>query len=598
MFRETKSQSELFGANNLLYKWVGEKTFYAWLGSNGPRLFHDELFRKWYCDDNGRPCVVQWKLGVTCILQMYDNCSDEEAIERTKFDDRWKVALDLKPEERPFAKSTLQEFRARVLLNEAVEKVFIQVSLDAALEFNPTKGPVKVVLDTTPILGRGAVKDTFNLLSDGIKNLARTLSHCADEKLAKIIEQNSLARYFSEQSLKGGAGIDWTNDEERRTFLNTIVDDARCLLKEARACLERVSEKRRPPLVRAIELLDKLIVQDTEPDPKNPNKVKISQGTAKDRTVSTTDPEMRHGRKSSSKRFDGHKLATATEPESGLIAAVDLVAGNAPDNSDALELTEKAEINLHQKIDKTIGDCAYGDGATRAEFEDQDRTLVAKVPAPPSGEPFHKAHFQVDLEKNCVTCPAKHTTDRFDYVKYSASGTPVKKFYWPLDLCQACPHKDQCLGGKEKAGARTVTLHPQEDLLQKAREYQKTEEFREDMKDRQQAEHRFARMMQHGMRQARYFGRGKVLLQAAMTAALLNLLIVMGWATHPTTVEEALKTGQLECPRAQLPHDERADKDLLQDEIAPQVPSATSTRFPDGVRGAPNPPPTAQWVAQ
>jgi len=105
MFRETKSQSELFGANNLLYKWVGEKTFYAWLGSNGPRLFHDELFRKWYCDDNGRPCVVQWKLGVTCILQMYDNCSDEEAIERTKFDDRWKVALDLKPEERPFAKS-------------------------------------------------------------------------------------------------------------------------------------------------------------------------------------------------------------------------------------------------------------------------------------------------------------------------------------------------------------------------------------------------------------------------------------------------------------------------------------------------------------
>ena len=45
MFRETKSQSELFGANNLLYKWVGEKTFYAWLGSNGPRLFHDELRR-------------------------------------------------------------------------------------------------------------------------------------------------------------------------------------------------------------------------------------------------------------------------------------------------------------------------------------------------------------------------------------------------------------------------------------------------------------------------------------------------------------------------------------------------------------------------
>lgn len=597
MFRETNSQTELFGANNSLHKWVGEKTFYAWLGSNGPRLFHDELFREWYCDDNGRPCVLQWRLGVACILQMYDNCSDQEAVDRTKFDDRWKVALDLKPEERPFAKSTLQEFRAKVLLNEAVEKVFIRVSLDAARAFNPSKGAAKVVLDTTPILGRGAVKDTYNLIADGIKNLARTLSHCADEKLAKIVEQHSLAKYFSDKSLKGGAGIDWTNDDERRQFLNILVDDARSLLAAARAWLERVSDKRRPALERAIELLERLLVQDTEPDPKDSKKVRISQGTAKNRTVSTTDPEMRHGRKSSSKRFDGHKLATATEPESGLIAAVDVIAGNASDNSNALDLTEKAETNLHQEIDKTVGDCAYGDGATRAEFVEEDRVLVAKVPAPPSGEPFHKAHFQIDLEKNCITCPANQTTHNFEYVKYSASGTPVKKFFWPLEVCQACPHKDECLGGKEKAKARTVTLHPQEDLLQKAREYQKTEDFRQDMKDRQQAEHRFARMMQHGMRQARYFGRGKVLLQAAMTAALLNLLIVMGWATHPATVEEALSTGQLECPSAQLPHDERGNTTPA-DASAPQVPSTGSKRIPDGVRGAPNQPPMAQGVGQ
>ena len=62
MFRETPSQGELFGANNSLHKWVGEKTFYAWLGSNGPRLFHDELFRSWYCDDTGGPvlCSGGW----------------------------------------------------------------------------------------------------------------------------------------------------------------------------------------------------------------------------------------------------------------------------------------------------------------------------------------------------------------------------------------------------------------------------------------------------------------------------------------------------------------------------------------------------------
>src|ERR1022692_4056875 len=109
MYRESDPQQHLFGSNNTLSEWVGEGTFYAYLGSNGPRLFNDDLFRKWFCEDNGRPCVLQWRLAVACILQMYDKCSDEEAVDRTKFDDRWKVALDLEPLEQPFAKSTLQE---------------------------------------------------------------------------------------------------------------------------------------------------------------------------------------------------------------------------------------------------------------------------------------------------------------------------------------------------------------------------------------------------------------------------------------------------------------------------------------------------------
>jgi hypothetical protein len=33
-----------------------------------------------------------------------------------------------------------------------------------------------VALDTTPILGKGAVKDTYNLLAEGIEQLARRLA--------------------------------------------------------------------------------------------------------------------------------------------------------------------------------------------------------------------------------------------------------------------------------------------------------------------------------------------------------------------------------------------------------------------------------------
>ena len=48
----------------------------------------------------------------------------------------------------------------------------------------------------------------------------------------------------------------------------------------------------------------------------------LKQGVEQDRIVSVHDPEMRHGRKSRSQRFDGHKASVAVEPESQLITAV------------------------------------------------------------------------------------------------------------------------------------------------------------------------------------------------------------------------------------------------------------------------------------
>jgi hypothetical protein len=581
----------LFGANNALYKWVGEESFYAYLGVNGPRVFDDSLFRKMYCDDNGRPCVIQWRLAATCLLQMFDHCSDEEAIERTKFDDRWKVALDLKPGEKPFAKSTLQEFRARLILNEATEKVFLRISLDEARKFGLIKGKkVTTALDTTPITGRGAVKDTYNLVADGIKNLARVLSQATEERLNTLIQRYGLSRYFPEgnTSLKGSAEIDWTNDQERRNFLNTLVADARRLLEAAKAALDNVSDKRQKLLAQAIALMERLITQDTEPDPKDPQKVQITQGTAKNRVISVTDPDMAHGRKSSSKRFDGHKLATATEPSAGLITALKVLPGNAPDKTNALELIEATEANTGEEVAKTIGDCAYGDGASRADFAEEGRPLVAKVPAPPSNEPFHKAHFKVDTKNGCVTCPAGQTTHEFEFVKASSNGAPVKKFYFSIPVCQGCVNKEQCLQSKGKEGGRTVTLHPQEDLLQAAREYQQTPEFRQDMKDRQRAEHGFARFMQFGMRQARYFGRAKVEFQGLVTAALINLLIVMGFSQlNSMTVEEALAMGGQECPTTSIPARGRAAEPAIHTTKNGRQEVDKNRLVPDGVRGAP-----------
>ena len=58
-------------------------------------------------------------------------------------------------------------------------------------------------------------------------------------------------------------------------------------------------------------------------------------------------------------------------------------------------------------------------------------------------------------------------------------------------------------------------------------------------------EHRIARLVQLGIRQARYFGRRKTLLQVLLAATLANLTLVASQAAHgaPSVAAEAVVGG-------------------------------------------------------
>src|ERR1039458_10867623 len=101
----------------------------------------------------------------------------------------------------------------------------------------------------------------------------------------------------------------------------------------------RPSPSRRKRLPRRPALLRRLIAQDVEEKPEGGCQIK--SGTAKDRLVSVHDAEMRHGRKSARKRFNGHKAAVAVDLESQLITGVEVLAGNAGDQEKALSTTER-----------------------------------------------------------------------------------------------------------------------------------------------------------------------------------------------------------------------------------------------------------------
>ena len=531
MLGERPDQRGLWEADRLYLDHVGRESFYGLLASLRGRLFRDAEFAEFYCADNGRDSVPPSLLATALLLQSHDRVSDAEAKARADFDLRWKVALRIEVEDRSFAKSTLQVFRAQLILHDKVGEVF-ESSLRLARESGYLKGRgMKVALDTTNLLGRGAVKDTYNLLADGIVKLLRALAVVEQAAVKGWAQTQGYEKYFG-SSIKGEAAIDWSDRKAQTALLAGIVADADRLLELSRQAQGELGEESagRQWIVAAAELLGQLLLQNVEhTDDGVSLGVSLKDGVSRDRMVSVHDPELRHGHKSSSRRFDGHKAAIVVDTGSQLITAVAVLPGNAPDNLGALELVDESEANTGVPVEEAMGDAAYGDGDTRQTFADAGRTLIARVPGRPNRTHFPKEDFCIDLESGSCTGPAGPVARRI--VSMGTRTGPAGRTYrleafrFDAAVCGVCPLRSQCLAAKPGTG-RTVQLHPQEALLQQARALQQSEAFAEYRQRMVVVERRLARLVQLGIRQSRYFGRIKTRFQLYLAATVANLTLV------------------------------------------------------------------------
>jgi len=149
---------------------------------------------------------------------------------------------------------------------------------------------------------------------------------------------------------------------------------------------------------------------------------------------------------------------------------------------------------------------------------------------------FPKTACQIDLDAATgptCTCPGGGTT-----ATLAPGGKGRQVFLFPVAVCAACPVRAPCLtepnSRTTRRTGRTVLLHPQERLLQAARAFQQSPAFGEVRRRRQAAEHRLARLVPLGRRQARFVGRAKTLLQLALAATVANLTLLAGHGlAHP-----------------------------------------------------------------
>jgi len=447
-------------------------------------------------------------LAMVTLLQAYEQKSDAGAVEEAVFDMRWQMVLGCLGAEEPlFSQGVLVDFRRRLVAGN-MDKKLLERTVRLAEETGEFGAKqLKVALDSAPLWGAGRVEDTFNLIGHAMAVVVDCAAHVLGVPSERVAKGAGL-KLWGDKSLKAKLDIDWDDAEQQADALARLLADVQSLQAFVSERLKDAVEQ--PPLKQALELLKRVISQDLEPDPKGG--MRIRQGTAKDRRISVSDPDMRHGRKSRSRVINGYKRHVACDLETKLILSATVRPANEPEHRAADLL--RAEIEEFGTVEEFHVDRGYLASDFTRQLHNTGKRVLSKPWVPRNGDHFSKTKFDIDLERQIVRCP-------------EGAEAPIHtgKAEFAAERCDVCSARSQCTRARQGHG-RTISIHPQEALLIELRELKSTSEGRTELRQRVAVEHRLAHLCRRQGPRARYKGERMNVLDIRRTSAVENLLVL------------------------------------------------------------------------
>ena len=301
--------------------------------------FQAELETMYRQTGAGKEPLPPARMAMATLLQGYLGASDATMVELTVFDLRVQMVLDCLGQSEPaFSKGALCDFRHR-LIGANMDRRLLEKSVEVAMgqqEFGwrALKSSLRVAIDSRPLEGAGRVEDTFNLLGHAARKVVVCVAGLLECSMDRVCREAGIPLLL-ESSVKKALDVDWNEAGQRTRALQVLIQQLDSLVQWLRRELpEQLAEE---PLAGHLKTLEQLRGQDLEPDPDGGG-VRIRQAVAQDRRVSVEDGEMRHGRKSQSKRFNGFKQHIAAEMELDLIVACTVTPANRPEAEATPEL--------------------------------------------------------------------------------------------------------------------------------------------------------------------------------------------------------------------------------------------------------------------
>jgi hypothetical protein len=451
-------------------------------------------------------------LCMVVLLQGYVGASDAEAVELSLVDLRWQMVLDcLGAVEPPFSQGGLQAFRERMIAHE-MDRVLLDrtVVLVRSGVLSDSDGravskALRVAMDSRPLVGAGKVEDTLNLLGHAARSIVRLVSKLTKREPEEICRKAGIPLLLA-SSIKAGLDIDWSDPKQKAMAVDVVERQVSSLQRWVDRHLdEAVSEPLRP----YIEALTQVQAQDLET--ADDGRKSIRQGVAPDRRISVEDPEMRHGRKSRSQRFDGDKEHIARDLDFPAIVACGVTPANRPEEEAAVPMGKDIERQKLRLVELHI-DRAYVNSPVVDDVIAAGGTVFAKPWAQRPHRPglFSKKDFKIDLRAKTITCPAGE-------VEPFEPGATVQ---FDPEACGACKLRSKCT---QAASGRTVSIALDESRQRKFRQLQQSKSGRASLRERTAVEHALAHIAARKGDHARYRGVRKNLFDLRRAATIQNL---------------------------------------------------------------------------
>jgi hypothetical protein len=181
-------------------------------------------------------------------------------------------------------------------------------------------------VDSTVFDDAVATQDTVTQLVAAIRRVARVVPGAA-EVIGRVCRLD--------YSQPGKPAIDWGDAQANQTLISDLVTDALVVMVELAGDNAPPREDTAADALGLLMLVAGQDVESAEGSDGTDGRWRIARKVARDRVISTVDPQARHTRKSASVRKDGYRGHVAAEPETGLITDCEMTkAAAGEDGSD------------------------------------------------------------------------------------------------------------------------------------------------------------------------------------------------------------------------------------------------------------------------